>query len=78
MRLGITAFLTDRDMAPAELARAVEDRGFDSLYLPEHTHLPVRADTPPALVEGVHLEDYRRSLDPFVDLSMAAAVTSRI
>jgi probable F420-dependent oxidoreductase len=78
VRLGITAFLTDRDMAPADLARAVEDRGFDSLYLPEHTHLPVRADTPPALVEGVHPEDYRRSLDPFVALSMAAAVTSRI
>ena len=78
MRLGITAFLTDRDMTPADLGRAVEDRGFDSLYLPEHTHLPVRADTPPALVEGVHLDDYRRSLDPFVALSMAAAVTERI
>ena len=77
MRLGITAFLTDRDMTPADLGRAVEDRGFDSLYLPEHTHLPVRADTPPALVEGVHLDDYRRSLDPFVALSMAAAVTER-
>jgi len=38
----------------------------------------VRADTPPALVEGVHLDDYRRSLDPFVALSMAAAVTERI
>ena len=78
MRLGITAFLTDRDMAPADLARAVEERGFHSLYLPEHTHLPVRADTPPALVEGVHLEDYRRSLDPFVALATAAAVTERI
>lgn len=78
MRLGITAFLTDRDMAPADLGRAVEDRGFDSLYLPEHTHLPVRADTPPALVDGVHLDDYQRSLDPFVALSMAAAVTDRI
>jgi probable F420-dependent oxidoreductase len=78
VRLGITAFLTDRDMTPADLGRAVEDRGFDSLYLPEHTHLPVRADTPPALVEGVHLDDYRRSLDPFVALSMAAAVTERI
>ena len=78
MRLGITAFLTDRDMTPADLGRAVEDRGFDSLYLPEHTHLPVRADSPPALVEGVHLDDYRRSLDPFVALSMAAAVTERI
>jgi probable F420-dependent oxidoreductase len=78
MRLGITAFLTDRSMAPAELARAIEDRGFDSFYLPEHTHLPVRADMPPALVEGVRIDDYRRSLDPFVALSMAAAVTERI
>ena len=47
MRLGVTAFLTDRDMAPAALARAAEERGFDSLYLPEHTHLPLRADVPP-------------------------------
>jgi probable F420-dependent oxidoreductase len=78
MRLGVTAFLTDRAMAPASLARAVEERGFASLYFPEHTHLPVRADTPPSLVEGVHLDDYRRSLDPFVALSMAAAVTERI
>ncbi len=78
MRLGITAFLTDRAMAPADLARAVEDRGFHSLYLPEHTHLPVRADTPPALVEGVHADDYRRSLDPLVALATAASVTSRI
>ncbi|MGH3579867.1 MAG: LLM class flavin-dependent oxidoreductase, partial [Mycobacterium sp.] len=78
MRLGITAFLTDRALAPADLARAVEDRGFHSLYLPEHTHLPVRADTPPALVEGVHIDDYRRSLDPFVALATAASVTERI
>jgi probable F420-dependent oxidoreductase len=78
MHLGITSFLTDRAMAPADLARAVEDRGFHSLYFPEHTHLPVRADTPPALVEGVHLDDYRRSLDPFVALAMAAAVTDQI
>ena len=78
MRLGVTAFLTDRDVSPADLAVAVEERGFDSLYLPEHTHLPVRAGVPPALVEGVHPDDYRRSLDPFVALSMAAAVTERI
>ncbi len=78
MRLGITAFLTDRAMVPADLAIAVEERGFDSLYLPEHTHLPVRADTPPALVEGVHLEDYRRSLDPFVTLATMASVTTTL
>jgi probable F420-dependent oxidoreductase len=78
MRLGITAFLTDRDMTPAALARAVEDRGFDSLFLPEHTHLPLRADVPPALVEGVRLEDYRRALCPLVALSTAVATTERI
>jgi probable F420-dependent oxidoreductase len=65
-------------MAPAALARAAEERGFHSLYLPEHTHLPVSADEPPSLVEGVHLEDYRRSLDPFVALATAASVTDRI
>ncbi len=78
MRLGITAFLTDLAMPPAALAREAEDRGFRSLYLPEHTHLPVRADQPPALVEGVSVDDYRRSLDPLVALATAASVTRRI
>jgi probable F420-dependent oxidoreductase len=78
MRLGITAFLTDLDMAPAALARAVEERGFDALFLPEHTHLPLRADVPPALVEGVRIEDYRRGLDPLVALATAVATTERI
>lgn len=78
MRLGITAALTDEDLAPAVLAAAVEELGFDSLYLPEHTHLPVQEDTPPALVDGVRLDDYKRCLDPLVALSTAAAVTTRI
>jgi probable F420-dependent oxidoreductase len=78
MRLGITAFLTDRDMRPGALARAVEDHGFDALYLPEHTHLPVRADVPPALVEGVRLEDYQRGLCPLVALSSAIETTTRL
>jgi probable F420-dependent oxidoreductase len=78
MRLGITAFLTDRDMAPAALAEAAEARGFDSLYLPEHTHLPTRADVPPALVEGVRPDDYRRGLCPLTALSTAVATTQRL
>ncbi len=78
MRLGITSFLTDRAMAPAALARAAEERGFTSLYLPEHTHLPVRADTPPGLVDGVSLDDYKASLDPFVALATAASVTTTL
>ncbi len=78
MRLGVTCFLTDRDLPPAELATAAEERGFTSLYLPEHTHLPVRADRPPALVEGVRADDYKRSLDPFVSLATAVPVTMQL
>jgi len=78
VRLGVTCFLTDRDLTPAELATAAEERGFTSLYLPEHTHLPVSADTPPALVEGVRADDYKRSLDPFVALATAVPVTRRL
>ncbi len=78
MRLGVTCFLTDRDLSPAELAVAAEERGFASLFLPEHTHLPVRAHDPPALVEGVRADDYRRSLDPFVALATAVPVTRRL
>jgi len=78
VRLGVTCFLTDVDLAPAELATAAEERGFASLYLPEHTHLPVSDDTPPSLVEGVRAEDYRRSLDPFVALATAVPVTTEL
>ncbi len=78
MRLGITAALTDLDVAPAALAAMVEEMGFDSIWVPEHTHLPVREDIPPALVEGVRLDDYKRCLDPLVALSTAATATTRI
>jgi probable F420-dependent oxidoreductase len=77
MHIGVTAFLTDRAMAPGAFAVAAEERGYYSLYLPEHTHLPV-GSAPPALVDGVHLEDYRRSLDPLAALAAAAALTDRI
>lgn len=78
MRVGVTSFLTDRSLSPTAFAVAAEERGYDSLYLPEHTHLPVAESRPPALVPGVELEDYRRSLDPFVALAAAGAVTNRI
>ena len=78
MRVGVTVFLTDQGIDPVTLATAVEERGFDALYLPEHTHLPVRHALPPSLVDGVDVEHYRRSLDPRVALSMAAAVTTRL
>jgi probable F420-dependent oxidoreductase len=78
VRLGITVALTDRDLAAPACAAAVEEYGFDSFWLPEHTHLPVREDVPPALVEGVRLDDYKRCLDPLVALAAAGAVTGRI
>ena len=47
MRFGVTMFATDRSMSVVELAREAEARSFDSLYLPEHTHIPVERRTPP-------------------------------
>jgi probable F420-dependent oxidoreductase len=76
--IGVTAFVTDRSMGPAALADAVEQRGYSSLFLPEHTHLPVAEAMPPALVAGVTPEDYRRSFDPFVALAAAASATTSI
>lgn len=78
MRFGITMFATDRSMAIVDLARAAEDRGFDSLYLPEHTHIPVSRRTPPPTGEAELAEEYRRTLDPFVALAAAAAVTTNL
>jgi probable F420-dependent oxidoreductase len=78
MKLGITMFSTDLAIDPVALAREVEARGFHSLYLPEHTHIPTSRRTPPPTGEKVLAEEYKRTLDPFVSLAAAAAVTSRI
>jgi len=78
VELGITAFLTDRSMDPASLAVAVEDRGFHFMFLPEHSHIPLREPHPPSVVEGTALEDYRRGIDPLIGLAMAAQATRRI
>ena len=78
MRLGITVALTDVDPTPAVVAVAAEARGFDSFWVPEHTHLPVAEDVPPALVQGIRPVDYKRCLDPVVALSTAAAATTRL
>jgi probable F420-dependent oxidoreductase len=78
MRYGITMFATDQSMPVIELARAVEERGFDSLWVPEHTHIPVSRRTPPPTGGETLDEEYRRTLDPFVALAAAAAVTERI
>ena len=79
MRVGINAMLTDRTVGPAELAVEAEARGFTELWLPEHTHIPVGRETPWPLNEGAELpEAYRRTLDPFVALTAAAAATTTI
>src|SRR5690349_8144826 len=75
MRFGVTMFMTDQMMGPVELARAVEDRGLHSLYVPEHTHIPISRKTPPPTGDAQLREEYKRTLDPFVALSMAAAAT---
>ncbi len=71
-------FMTDQSIGPVELARAVEARGFYSLYIPEHTHIPTSRKTPPPTGEPELPEEYKRTLDPFVALAAAAAVTSRL
>ncbi|MFJ3617880.1 LLM class F420-dependent oxidoreductase [Streptomyces iakyrus] len=77
MRIAVTIFLTDETITPTRLARELEDRGFAGLYLPEHTHIPVERTTPyPA--GGELPPEYGRTLDPFVALGQAAAVTERL
>jgi probable F420-dependent oxidoreductase len=78
MEIGVTLFATDLAMRPAELAREAEARGFHSLYIPEHTHIPTSRRTPPPTGDAVLAEEYKRSLDPYVALSAAGALTSRI
>ncbi len=79
-RIGISLMLGDDGISPAELARAVEERGFESLWLPEHSHIPVSRETPwPGSLTGEALPDvYSHLLDMTVSLAMAAAVTTRI
>ena len=79
MRNGIVLFSSDRGITPAQLAVAAEERGFDTIYVPEHTHIPVRRDAAhPTGGEQLPDDRYTRTLDPWVSLATAAAVTSRI
>jgi len=77
MQFGIAIFPTDLSIGVAELVREVEDRGFESFWVPEHTHIPVSRRTP--YPGGGDLpEYYQRTLDPFVALTVAAANSSRL
>jgi probable F420-dependent oxidoreductase len=77
MLFGIGIFSTDYAIRPDELAREAEARGFESLWVPEHTHIPASRRTP--YPGGGDLpKEYWHTYDPFVALSMAAAVTKTI
>ena len=74
MDIGILSFNTEYTMPADELARECEARGFESLWLPEHTHIPASRDTPyPA--GGELPKEYIHMSDPFIGLAAAAAVT---
>jgi probable F420-dependent oxidoreductase len=77
MKYGCMMFQTDYAMRPEKVARAVEERGFETLLFPEHTHIPASRRTPyPA--GGELPKDYSHTLDPFVALGAAAAVTTKL
>jgi probable F420-dependent oxidoreductase len=77
MKIGISTFVTDDGIDTVSLARAIEERGLDSLVIAEHTNIPASRES--AYPLGGELPDqYYRTLDPFVTLAAAAAVTSRI
>src|SRR5215468_4217823 len=80
MRYGVVLFTSDRGITPARAAQAAETAGFDRFYVPEHTHIPVRRQAPHPRTGTQELPDdrYLRTLDPWVALSTAAAVTTTI
>ncbi len=77
MEFGVSTFVNDDSIDPVSLAKAVEERGFASLVIPEHTHIPASRET--AFPGGGDVPSwYYRTLDSFVTLAAAAAVTSAI
>src|SRR5436189_6204425 len=77
MQIGAAMFFTDYSMAPTELGRALEERGFESLWAPEHSHIPLSRRSP--FPQGGELpKKYYDVMDPFVTLAAVAAATSRL
>jgi probable F420-dependent oxidoreductase len=77
MDFGVAIFPRGDGMGVPELARLAEERGFESLFLPEHTHIPASRDTPHPSGQPLP-EPYKHTLDPFVALAAAAAATETI
>jgi probable F420-dependent oxidoreductase len=79
MRVGVFYFNPDYGIDISELARELEERGFASLYVPEHTHIPTSRRTPFPRGGEIHrTESYAHIHDPFVALSFAAAATKKL
>ena len=78
MEIGAAIFFTDYSMAPTDLAVALEQRGFESLWGAEHSHMPVTRRFTHPLGEAALTKEYFDVMDPFVTLSAAAAVTERL
>src|SRR5437016_13302595 len=77
MDFGAAIFFTDYSMGPAELGRTLEERGFESLWAPEHSHIPLSRRSP--FPQGGDLpKKYYDVMDPFVTLAAAAAATRRL
>jgi probable F420-dependent oxidoreductase len=77
MKFGASMFFTDYSITPVALARAMEERGFDILFAPEHSHIPLSRKTP--FVLGAELpKRYYDVMDPFVTLAAVATVTTRL
>ena len=77
MQIGVGIFFTDYSVAPAALARALEARGLESLWVPEHSHIPLGGTS--AMPAGTELpKKYYDVMDPFVCLGVAAAVTTKL
>ena len=77
MDFGAAMFFTDYSMTPAALAQALEARGFESVWAPEHSHIPTARATP--FPQGGELpRKYSEAMDPFVSLTAAAAATGRL
>jgi probable F420-dependent oxidoreductase len=77
MKFGLAIFPTEDGPAPGDLAREAEERGYESLFFPEHTHIPASRTTPYPIGDELPPE-YSRIYDPFVALTAAAAATSRL
>src|SRR6202045_5463208 len=77
MRFGVLTFVTDEGIGPVELGQGLDQRGFGSLFLAEHTHIPVDAKTPYPM-GGPIPRKYYRTLDPFVALTAAAVATQEL